>query len=67
MQQVWQPGKYQHLVTARSLLCYWAVRELGVTMVSLAQRLGISTVAVSKSVQRGARIVQENGYELFKS
>jgi biotin operon repressor len=67
MQEVWQPGKYQRLVSARSLLCYWAVRLLGVTMASMARRLGISTVAVSKSVDRGARIAKENGYELISS
>jgi hypothetical protein len=25
VQEVWQPGKYQRLVIARSLLCFWAV------------------------------------------
>ena len=24
----WLPGKYKRQVTARSLLCFWAVREL---------------------------------------
>ena len=67
VQEVWQPGKYQRLVTARSLLCYWAVRELGESMASLARRLGISTVAVSKSVDRGAQIVQGNAYVLIAS
>jgi putative transposase len=67
VQQVWQPGKYQRLVTARSLLCFWAVRELGESMASLARRLGISTVAVSKSVDRGAQIALENGYVLIAS
>jgi lambda repressor-like predicted transcriptional regulator len=67
VQEVWQPGKYQRLVTARSLLCFWAVRELGESMASLARRLGISTVAVSKSVNRGAQIAQENAYELIES
>lgn len=43
---VWQEGKSQHLVRARSLLCFWAVRELGENMTSLARRLNISIVAV---------------------
>jgi predicted transcriptional regulator len=61
-QQVWLPGKYQQQVTARSLLCFWAVRELELSMTSLAKRLGISTAAVSKSVRRGAAIAEENSY-----
>lgn len=65
VQEVWQPGKYQRLVKARSLLCFWAVRELGESMTSLARRLGISTVAVSKSVDRGGQIARENGYVLI--
>jgi len=64
VQEVWQPGKYQRLVIARSLLCFWAVRELGESMASLARRLGVSTVAVSKSVDRGAQIAMENKYRL---
>ena len=46
--QVWLPGKYKQQVAARSLLCFWAVRELGVSMTALGKRLDISTVVVSK-------------------
>jgi REP element-mobilizing transposase RayT len=62
--EVWAPGRYKHLVTARSLICYWAVRELGVSQVSLARRFNISEVAISKSVRRGAEIVKREGYDL---
>jgi len=40
-----------------------AVRELGVSMISMARRLNISTVAVSKSVARGAGIAKKEGVE----
>ncbi len=50
VEDVWREGKFKHLVKARRLLCFWAVRELGVSMASMARRLNISTVAVSKSV-----------------
>ncbi|MFZ2633666.1 MAG: hypothetical protein WA081_08425 [Desulfosalsimonadaceae bacterium] len=63
--EVWLPGKYQRLVTARSLICFWAARELGVSMASLARRFNISEVAVSKSVKRGAEIAKGEGYELI--
>ncbi|MFP3983661.1 MAG: hypothetical protein ACLFV2_08250 [Desulfurivibrionaceae bacterium] len=64
---VWQEGKSQHLVRARSLLCFWAVRRLGEIMTSLARRLNISTVAVSKSVTRGAEIAGREGLKLVES
>ena len=56
---VWSPGRNQHVVKARSLLCYWAVRELGVTMSLLARKLKISIPAVSKSVERGRSIAKD--------
>ena len=65
--EVWQPGKYKRLVTARSLLCFWAVRELGESMASIGRRLGISTVAVRKSVARGEEIAKINGHLLTLS
>jgi hypothetical protein len=59
------PGKYKKQVAARSLLCYWAVRELGVSMTYLGQRLAISTAAVSKSVRRGVEIARKEGFKLL--
>ena len=63
-EHLWMPGKSRQQVTSRSLLCFWAVRELGESMVSPAKRLNISTAAVSKSVARGAEIADREGYEL---
>ena len=62
---VWREGKFREVVRARSLLCYWAVRELGESMSSLAHRLNISTVAVSKSVIRGGEIAKGEGFDLI--
>ena len=64
-EEIFQPGKQPVKVKARSLFCYWAVRELGFTMSDLAPKLNISQPAVSISVQRGERIALENGYSLF--
>ncbi|MEJ2662175.1 MAG: transposase, partial [Desulfobacteraceae bacterium] len=64
VEALWLEGRYRSLVTARSLLCFWAVRELGISMSSLARKLNISTVAVSKSVKRGAEIANDEGYTL---
>ena len=63
--EVWYEGRYKDQVKARSLLCYWAVRELGESMTSMARKLKISTVAVSKSVKRGADVIKENGFKLI--
>jgi hypothetical protein len=60
-------GKKQNIVNARSLLCYWAVRELGVSMSSLSRRFSISLPAVSKAVYRGKRIAEDNAFKLIIS
>jgi REP element-mobilizing transposase RayT len=65
VEEVWLPGRYKRLVTARSLICFWAAHELGAGMAFLARRFKISIVAVSKSVQRGAEIAKKGGYELL--
>jgi hypothetical protein len=54
--QVWAPGKHPLTVKARGLLCYWAVRKLGINATQLSIKLGISQPAVSLSVKRGERI-----------
>jgi chromosomal replication initiation ATPase DnaA len=60
--KIWAAGRHREIVQARSLLCYWAVRELGVTMVSLAVRLDQSVTAVAKAVIRGEKLAKENDY-----
>ena len=62
--RVWAPGKQRERVRARSLLCCWAVRELGESMAAMAKRLGISAVAVGDAVQRGEKIIAQEGLKL---
>jgi len=64
---VWRKGRYRQAVEARSLFCYWAVRELGAPMSVLARKLGISIPAVSKSVDRGQAISKATGCSLLTS
>jgi hypothetical protein len=64
-EEIYQPGKQPIKVKARSLFCYWAVRELGFTMADLAPKLNISQPAVSISARRGEKIASENGYLLL--
>lgn len=60
LEQVFAAGKERRTVQARSLLCYWAVRECGMTMASLARRLKISPTAVSQSVRRGESVAAKH-------
>ena len=63
--EIWAPGKERKRVKARSLLCYWAVRDLGMSMAELSRRLNLSLSGVSFSVKRGEKIAQDNGYKLM--
>jgi putative transposase len=57
-------GKDKKEVAARSVVSYWAVRELGVSVTEVARRLGVTQPAVSQAVRRGARIVEEKHLKL---
>ena len=59
------PGKYAQSVKARSLLCYWGTRELGMTTVDLARRLSLAQPTVSQAVIRGQKIAEEQGLSLI--
>jgi REP element-mobilizing transposase RayT len=59
-EEIYMKGKQRKRVKARSLLCYWAVRELGLSLTELAQLLDISLPAVSYSVERGEEIAYNN-------
>ena len=61
---IYSKGRRKIQVAARSLLCYWAVRELGLTATELAKRLGVTQPAVSYAVSRGERFAKERNYSL---
>ena len=56
--------KYRNRVAARSVLCYFLVRDLGMTATAVAERLGIGQPAVSIAVSRGEAIVKKRGLNL---
>ena len=62
--EIWARGKQRKRVNARSLLCYWAAREVGISMAELSRALNLSLTGVSVSVRRGERIAREKGYTL---
>ena len=62
--EILQTGKQPLRVQARSLVCYWAVSELGISATEVGRRLGLSQSAVSRAVPRGQKIADERGYSI---
>ncbi|MBC8419165.1 MAG: hypothetical protein H8E10_11270 [Desulfobacterales bacterium] len=58
------PGKQPHRVKARSVLAYWAVHELGMSVTDAGLKLGLSQSASSRAVQRGRGIAEASGVNL---
>jgi len=65
--EVLSSGRQPHRVQARSLVCFWASREFGMSMVELSKRLKISQPTVSQSANRGEKIAKENKLNLLQS
>jgi REP-associated tyrosine transposase len=59
-------GRQKQQVEARSLLCYWAVSELGMGITELASAFGMTPSAVGYAVPRGKDTAEEKGYSLAK-
>lgn len=57
-------GKNSTMVQARSLLCYWAIQELGLTATAVAEKLNITQSGASKAAQRGEHLAREKGWIL---
>ncbi|MFC1825299.1 transposase [Thermodesulfobacteriota bacterium] len=50
---------------ARSLFCFWCVRELGESMTNMAKLLGLTQPAVGYAVDRGERKAKKEKYDLL--
>ena len=61
---IYSKGRRKIKMAAINLLCYWAVRELGLTATELAKRLGMSQPAVSYAFSRGEQIAKERSHNL---
>ena len=62
--EVFSKGRQNWKVTARSLLCFWASRELGMSHTALAKKLEMSLAGVGFSVERGESIAKKGKYSL---
>jgi len=65
-QEVQSSVKQRMRVKARSVLCYWAVKELEMTGAAVGHRLKMSKSAVSRAVARGEKIVSDMKLKLFE-
>jgi REP element-mobilizing transposase RayT len=61
---IWSKGRQAKVVQARSLLCYWAANELGVSQSALSKRLELAPSAISLSVVRGRELVRKYNYNI---
>jgi hypothetical protein len=66
-EEVLSPGKQPRRVEARSVACFWAVRELGMTTVEVSRRLGITQSAVTKAVYRGEKLAKDRGCQMISA
>jgi putative transposase len=64
--EVFSKGRQDRKVKARSLLCFWAARELGLSHTALAKKLEMSLAGVGFSVERGESIARMGNYSLEK-
>lgn len=63
--EVFSKGRQDRKVKARSLLCFWAARELGLSHTALAKKLEMSLAGIGFSVERGEIIAKKGGHLLF--
>ena len=63
--EVFSKGRQSRKVRARSLLCFWAARELGMSHTTLAKKLEMSPAGVGFSVERGESIAKKDNYLLI--
>lgn len=61
---IWKKGKHPKVVQARSLFCYWATNELGISQSALSNSLELSPSAVSIAVARGRKLAEICNYSI---
>ena len=64
--EVFLKGRQDRKVKARSLLCFWASRELGLAHTVLVKKLAMSIAGIGFSVERRELIAKKGKYFLNK-
>ena len=62
--EILSKGRNRREVVAKSLLCFWAARELGLSLTELARHLEMTVPGIGYAVRRGEKIARENHYRL---
>jgi REP element-mobilizing transposase RayT len=62
--EIYSPGRQNRIVSARSLVCFWAVRELGLSLSELARTFQMSVPGIGYAVVRGERIAKDKNLSL---
>lgn len=52
------------LSKAKSLICFWGVEEVGLTMLEIGLKMGISQQSISKWVKKGRRHCQSENVDI---
>jgi hypothetical protein len=64
--EILKTGKQPVRLYARSFLCHWAIRRLGMTAVAVSRLLGISPPAATRAAYRGEAIAAADKLELVE-
>jgi len=65
-EELYSKSRQKVRAEARSVFCYWAVRELGVEGTQMAKRLNMSQPGVSYAVKKGERIVNDENLQMIR-
>ena len=66
-QDIINPSRQRKRVVARSVLCYWMIREMGTSGAELSQILRMGQSSVSRAVGRGEKLVNDMKLTLHES
>ncbi len=63
--EIFIKSRIKRRADARALYCFWAVRELGISLSEIAKELKISSSGVGYAVRKGEALAQASGYDLL--
>jgi len=63
---LYSKGRHKVRAEARSVFCYWSVRELGVEGTQIAKKLQMSQPGVAYAVRRGEKIVKAKAIQIIE-
>jgi hypothetical protein len=63
--ELYSSGRYKKRAAAKALLCFWAVRELGMSQAQLSALLKMTQPGIAVAVARGEKLAKDKGYVLI--